>query len=116
MHTLGVKGDNDVKRLVAFWVIRIIEYAYLKLNSTYPGWNIKVICNKNSLENLNQIILAQGILEKDWVKSADKFINVSTNKSQFKDLIALINNNDEREWMSQLCDKRKFLFTYNRII
>ena len=115
MHTLGIKGDDNAKGLAAFWVIGTIEYARLELNATYPSWNIKVICNEDILDNLRQILLAQGILGEDWVKPADKFINVSTNKSHVKGLIALMDDNDEREWMSQLCDKKKFPFTYNGI-
>lgn len=32
-----------------------------------------------------------------------------------KDLIEIINDNDEKEWMESLCDCKIFLFRYNRI-
>lgn len=35
MHTLGIKGADDAKRLAAFWIIGIIEYAHFELNPTY---------------------------------------------------------------------------------
>lgn len=115
MHTFEIRRVNDAKGLSTFWVIKSIEYARFELNPTYSSWNIKVICNENILKNLRQIFLAQDILGKDWVKLADKFINVSTNKFYVKDLIAFIDDNDEREWMSQLCVKKKFSFTYNGV-
>lgn len=115
MHIFGIKGDDDVKRFAAFQVIKIVKYTCLELKSIYPSQNIKVICNKNIFKNLKQIFLAQSIFKKDQVRPADKFINVSTNMSHVKGVIAFMDNSGERKQISQLCDKKKFSFTYNKV-
>lgn len=68
IYTIRIRKDNDATRLAAFWIMKTIKYTCLELNPTFPSWNIKVICNKNILENLRQIFLTWGIFEKDWVK------------------------------------------------
>lgn len=115
MHTLGIKGDDDAKGLAAFWVTGTIAYVRLEFSPKYQNWHIKVICNEDILERLREILLAQGPLGKDWVKPSEKFINVSTKESHVKDLIALMDNNEQREWMNKLCDEKKFPFTYNGV-
>lgn len=114
MHTLGVQGKDDAKGVAAFWVIDSIDYASLKLVD-YTTWNIKVVCNADVLRKLRDVLHSRRVVGKDWVRPTDKYISISTNKGHVKDLIALMEDDDEKEWMESLCDDRTFPFIYNGI-
>lgn len=51
MHTLGIKGKDDLKGMAAFWVFGIIKYVALALG-TYNSWSVKVVCDDDNLRNI----------------------------------------------------------------
>ena len=97
MHTLGIEGTDDSKGIAAFWVFGIIEYVALTLG-TYNSWSAKVICSDEDLKVLKENLQSRGILGKEWSdESNDKVVKFGTNKTHVKDLIEIMNNNDERK-------------------
>ena len=115
MHTLGIEGTDDSKGVAAFCVFGIIEYIALTLG-TYNSWSAKVICSDEDLKVLKENLQSRGILGKEWFdESNDKVVKFGTNKTHVKDLIEIMDNDDEREWMEGLCNSNVFLFTYDGI-
>lgn len=114
MHTLGVKKEDDIKKLAIFWVTGPIKFTVLEYN-TYKSWNVKVDCEIDVLDELKNYLKTKGILGQDWKKVDDPWRSISLIKSHVKNLIEFIDKGDKKEWMESLCDAEKFLFTYNGI-
>lgn len=97
MHMLGIKGTDNSKDVAVFWVFGIIEYVALTLG-TYNSWSAKVICINKDLKILKENLQSREILGKEWsYESNNKVVKFGTNKTYIKDLIRIMDNDDERE-------------------
>lgn len=112
---MGIEDKEDLKDMAVFWVFGTIIYLALTLK-IYNSWFVKVIYNNNDLENLRDNLQAWKILGKKWSNKTNvKFLNFESTKSHIKNLIKILNDKDEWEWIDRLCNSGVLFFIYNRI-
>lgn len=70
---------------------------------------MKVVYNTDILRELRDIFQFRRVLGKDWIKSTNKYISLSTNRGHIKDLIALMKDNKENKWMKVYVTTKRFL-------
>lgn len=115
MLILGIENKEDLKNMAAFWVFQIIEYTALALK-IYNFQFVKVVYDNNNLRNFRNNFQAQRILKKKWSdKINNKFWKFGSTKLYVKDLIQIINTNDEWEQINRFCNGGVFFFIYDRI-
>lgn len=84
MQMLELKRGDGSQEVISFWVMGPINYASLKL-ADYTSWNMKVNYEKHVLAELREFLYSQRIFGKDWVKSTDIYISMSSNQNHVRD-------------------------------
>lgn len=116
MHSLGINGKDGSKEVAAFWIYEVVEFANLTALGTYKSWSLRLACDDDEINIIRDNLQRRGILGPHWRdESEDKFLRLRCGKSHVKDLIKVMDNEDEREWMESLCDREIFPFIYNGI-
>lgn len=101
--------------MAQLWAIGTIENAWLKFG-LYKSWNIKVTLPNNKLKDLQDKLLAHGILGSAWTGAEmEQKLNISSRKQYVNDLLSLIEDMGNREYLEELTQLGRFLFTYNGI-
>lgn len=76
---------------------------------------MKVNCEKHALARLREFFHSQENFGKNWVKSTDTYISISSKQIYVRDQILVIEDGDKKEWMESLYDIKTFPFIYNGI-
>lgn len=68
------------------------------------------------MDRLKENLRRRGVLGRDWRwDSEDEYMRFGCKKGHVKDLIELMDDEDDQEWMEGLWDREIFPFTYNGI-
>lgn len=85
MHTLGIEDKDDLKRVAAFWVSEIINYAALSSLRTYNSRSGKLVCVglwRRWFEEYQRYFQTWGILGRQWFDGTnDKFLKLGLETS-----------------------------------
>lgn len=109
MDTLGIKKEDNTKKMANFQVTGPIKFVALKY-SIYRSWNVKVDCKINVLDKLGNYLKSKNILGQNQEKINDLWITMLLTKSYIKDQIELIDNRDKKEQMESLYNTFSFIF------
>lgn len=115
MQTLGITGADESRGVAQLWAIGTIENAWLEFG-LYKSWNIKVTLPNNELKDLQDKLRAHGILGSAWTGAEmEQKLNISSRKQYVDDLLSLIEDTGDREYLEELTQLGRFPFTYNGI-
>lgn len=64
MYILKIKTENRTKKIILFWVFRLIKYVSLEYR-LYKSWNIKVNCEIDVLNKIINFFKIKSIFSKD---------------------------------------------------
>ncbi len=98
MHILGIQSRGGTKRILAYWILRVLEYVALTSLEIYRSWAIKLACKIDDLKIIKDNLWNCGSLCPKWKdENNNKCLRLACPKAHAKDLIKLMDDEEEQE-------------------